>query len=129
MMNNDMLKPAEAPAWVQKTLEKIEAASRFKENWDSYGGKPLRSDVRAAAVRLLNHLQTENLPVPAVVLGSGGTVQFEWQVDGRELEVEVLPDGRLDCLKVWPDEQMEEREIGSGDLVELRELTQWLIQS
>src|SRR6266540_2729912 len=39
---------------------------------------------------------------PNVVLGSAGTVQLEWRVGGRDLEVELGESGELAYLKVSP---------------------------
>ncbi len=113
--------------WRVKALKKLDEIGRLQENWDSYGGLPLKPEVREAAIRLLHKIGATELPVPGVVLGSAGTVQFEWQANGRELEVEVLADGRIGFLKVWEGSQMEEGELESSSDPGVGRLIDWLL--
>jgi hypothetical protein len=116
----------DTPTWQVEALKKLSVLGTLLKGWDSYGGLPLRSDVRQAAADLIDWTEAEDLPVPAVVLNSGGTVQFEWRYQGREVEVEVLGKHSLRFLKVHSDDRMEEGEV-SGDLAEqVRRLVDWL---
>lgn len=125
----DFARPPQAmPVWLLKSLEKLHHLSQLGPGWDSHGGLPLQPEVRDFAVCLLGWLEEEELPVPTVVLGSGGTVQFEWQVKGRELQVEVQAAGRLSWLKVHPDGDMEEGQVDPVIPDLLRGLVRWVIR-
>src|SRR5712691_9273818 len=78
---NLLLRGTTAP-WVIDAAKKLEALGRLPTGWDSYGGLPLDSDAKNLTVSALGWLEDKNLPVPAVVLGSAGTVQLEWRVKG-----------------------------------------------
>src|SRR5579872_3088407 len=75
--------------WVLEAAAKLETLGRFQIGWDSYGGLPLKAGAKDLTVRALRWLSHDELPAPAVVLGSGGTVQLEWRTKDKELEVEL----------------------------------------
>lgn len=127
MNRTEVLEQSQAPAWLARALEKLESLAQLKENWDSHGGLRLRADVRASVARLLDELRTEELPIPAVVLGSAGTVQLEWRVAGRELEIEALPCGSFEFLRVSPDGRTEEGALSGDKPEELRHLARWVV--
>jgi hypothetical protein len=113
--------------WVIETAKKLEAVGRLRNGWDSYGGLPLDPDVRTFVVLVLAWLERENLPVPAVVLCSPGTVQLEWRTrSGRELEVELKHGGVIEFVKVSPQGNAEGGVAESNVRNELRNLTFWL---
>ncbi|GEM_PF-5937489 len=112
--------------WINNTLQKLGNLSQFPANWDSYGGLPLDPFVRDKAVTYLGWLEKEDLPTPDVFLGSGGTVQFEWQIRGKALELEIKKPGTIAWLKVFPNEEMEEGEIARPNAGDLSQLTHWL---
>jgi hypothetical protein len=119
---------ATVPDWLVETLKKLEKLSQLPHNWDSYGAQPVRPDVLGLSVRILGSLEEEDLPVPLVTAGSSGTVQLEWEVEGRGLEMEILGEGRVGYLKVHPDGRMEEGEV--SPLQEgLRDLLRWLLDA
>jgi hypothetical protein len=112
--------------WVIEAAKKLEALERLQPGWDSHGGLQLDPDARLLAVRLLGWLGTEELPVPSVVLGSGGTVQFEWRTNGRELDVELAEGGALEFVKVSPHGEIREGVARTNISENLRALTSWL---
>jgi hypothetical protein len=63
------------------------------------------------------------LPEPLVQATVDGGVQFEWEQDNRELDIEVSSAGELCYLKVISRAAVEE---GPLDLDSLRSLTNWL---
>ena len=75
--------------WVRIAARKLASLEVHKEGWDSYGGHALTPRARDITVQVLGWLNSEELPVPAVVLGSGGTVQLEWRTRGRKLDVDL----------------------------------------
>jgi hypothetical protein len=61
------------------------------------------------------------VPVP------GGGIQFEWQVDGKELEIEIRADGEIEYLKVCTDETTEESQVSSITDPLVKDLVGWLL--
>jgi hypothetical protein len=112
--------------WTLEAARKLEMIGRLHHNWDSYGGLPLKPEVKKLALRLLGWLGMGDLPVPAVVLGSNGTVQMEWRSNGKELEVELRDDDTIEYLKASPDGTIEEGEAVQDLPRRLRELAHWL---
>jgi hypothetical protein len=113
-------------SWVMDVAKKLEALGRLPAGWDSYGGLPLDPNAKKLAVSVLGWLGGEELPVPAVVLGSGGTVQLEWRANGKELEVELGKDNSIEFVKVNPNGDIEEGEERANLPQRLRGLTWWL---
>ncbi len=72
---------------------------------------------------LLNRMPDEPLPEPFVQATVDGGVQFEWEQDNRELDIEVSATGELGYLKVISRAPVEE---GLPDLDHLQTLTNWL---
>jgi hypothetical protein len=113
-------------AWVFEAARKLESLGKLKTGWDSYGGRPLNMKSRAITVAALSWLSLQDLPTPAVVLGSEGDVHFEWRARGRELELDLGNAQRLGFVKVHPDGEVEEgQESNSPEM--LCGLTSWLM--
>ncbi len=117
------------PIWLTEALQKLDDLAALDEDWDSYGGKPLSPAIYNAASMMLASLEFDELPVPCVTLCSAGTVQLEWQLNGRELEVEVVSPTRLRSLRVFPDGTMDEQEIAYSTTDALRHRTRWLVRN
>jgi hypothetical protein len=115
--------------WVIEATRKLEALARLRPGWDSYGGRPLKGEARKLTVQVLAWMRFEELPVPSVVLGSGGTVQLEWRRMGKELDVELRDDNTIEYVKVSPNGDVEEGEgEGNRDFSEkLHKLSHWLV--
>ncbi|MGH7169348.1 MAG: hypothetical protein ACRELG_03615, partial [Gemmataceae bacterium] len=115
-------------SWVVEAAKKLEALGRFQKGWDSYDGLPIKLGAKRLALQVLGWLRKDELPVPAVVLGSAGTVQLEWRARGKELEVELRDDDSIEYVKVFPaDREIEEGEAASDLSAKLHELTGWLL--
>jgi hypothetical protein len=113
--------------WVMEAAKKLEAIGRLRAGWDSYGGSELDPEVKTFVVVVLQWLGRENLPVPAVVLCSPGTVQLEWRArGGKELEVELKQGGAIEFVKVSSKGNVEGGVAESNVRNELRNLTIWL---
>jgi hypothetical protein len=113
--------------WVIDAVKKLEALGKLSTGWDSYGGLPLSLNAKRLTVSSLGWLENKNLPVPGVVLGSAGTVQLEWRVKGRELEIELGKDDTIEFLKVQPNGEAEEGQEKINVPQRLRGLTSWLL--
>ncbi|MBI3407916.1 MAG: hypothetical protein HY040_06115 [Planctomycetes bacterium] len=121
-----ILKGNSAP-WVLEAAKKLEELGKLHRGWDSYDGLPLDSSARRLTVNALGWLGNDNLPVPSVVLCSGGTVQLEWRTKGRELEIELGKDEAIEFAKIYPSGDIEEGEQKSNLPQEIHRLTWWLL--
>jgi hypothetical protein len=115
--------------WVIEAAKKLESLGRFRKDWDSYGGLPLKRGANHLTLNVLRWLRTDELPVPSVVLGSGGTVQLEWRAKGKELEIELRDNDTIEFVKIFPSGDIEEGEAASDLSGKLRDLTLWFRRS
>jgi hypothetical protein len=112
--------------WVLEAAKKLEALSKLEPGWDSYGGSPLKPEARQATVLVMRLLENAELPDPAVVLGSAGSVHLEWRAKGRELDVSLGESDSIEFVKMLAHGEVEEGSI-SNLLAELRSLAGWLL--
>lgn len=111
---------------------KLDAASHvlelgcLQQNWDSYGSPPPSQRVIDKAIAIIQSIPFEDLPTPYVVPVAGGGIQFEWNISGRELEIEILPDGSAEYLKAERQSPLEEGKVaGFSNLILLLTWIQW----
>jgi hypothetical protein len=57
--------------------------------WDSYRAPPVRSDVPAYAISVLNAIMKLQTPLPQVVPSSVGGLQLEWHENKIDLELHI----------------------------------------
>jgi hypothetical protein len=84
--------------WVVECIGRIERLRELKQNWDSYGAKPVDVDSIASAARLVPWLAgITGIDCPRVTASPAGHValSWEWKQHQRELDLEILPDGTL----------------------------------
>jgi hypothetical protein len=118
--------------WVLPALQAVVQLAHLQPNWDGYGSPPLSLLAIRAARRLVKTLKRLPMPVPQVFPVTGGGVDFSWQSDSRELEVEILPDGSARYLAVLTDsailqESTEEGSLSLDQPEPVRTLAAWLI--
>lgn len=105
-----------------KAIQKIAGFEQLPMNWDSYGSRRVADAVIRNAIDLV--MTTFDLgPVPRILPVSGGGVQFEWEKGERELEIEILPDLRIEYLLAENGEPVEPRR----DFKSIDDLLSWLI--
>lgn len=97
--------------WQTQALKGLFRLKRLCENWDGEGSLPPSTLAIDSASELLVSLPFEDLPAPFVSPTSMGGVQLEWVQNGRELEVEILPDGSMEFLTVINGSPQEEGRI------------------
>jgi hypothetical protein len=118
---------AQTATWVIQAIKKLESLGRLQRNWDSYDGLPLSPAAKRTTFEALGWLKNQELPVPAVVLGSGGTVHLEWRSNGKELEIGFDNCGVTEYLKVDDQGQCEEGEGAHEEIQEkIIKLAEWL---
>ena len=118
---------ADTASWVFATAKKLEEISKLSYNWDSYGGRPISQGARRMAFDALKSLSKRQLPVPAVVLGSAGTVHLEWRYHNKKLEIGFDDRNAIEFLKVDSNgEWQEEENVNSNIQEKLELLANWL---
>lgn len=86
--------------WQTETLKGLFRVKLLCDNWDGEGSPRPSTIALDSASELLVSLPFEDLPTPFVSPTSMGGVQLEWAQSGRELEIEILPDGSMEFLTV-----------------------------
>jgi hypothetical protein len=89
----------------RQTLERSKELLVLENGWNSFSGPAPSKRTMAFALHflrdsagvLLDH--GIEIPVPFLVPTSSGGVQFEWHVEGRELELEIPEKGRFEFLR------------------------------
>jgi len=109
--------------WQTETLKGIFRLKRLCDNWDGEDSPRPSTIALDSASDLLVSLPFEDLPTPFVSPSSIGGVQLEWTQNGRELEIEVLPDGSMEFLTVVNGNPQNE---GSTTREQVLSLTRWL---
>jgi hypothetical protein len=113
--------------WVAEAAKKLEAISGLQAGWDSYGGRPLTPAAKRSTVEVIRTLEGEDLPVPAVALCSGGTVQLEWRHNGRELDIDVGKGDEYEYVTCDQAGQVKEGRADRYSPSELSKLARWLL--
>jgi hypothetical protein len=112
-------------AWLVSTMSSLAELARLREDWDSYGSKPIQAPAVETAIRLLLQIAREEPAKPHISPVPGGGVQIEWHTPERALEIEVLPDGGVEYLAV-EGEKLTEGSIPAHQLSEACAWIRWL---
>lgn len=78
------------------------------------------------ALTFLSQSPLELMPEPSVSPVSGGGLGFHWRADARDLEIEILPDGRVEYLKTLKMGEQIKSEEGAITAFEDKNLWYWL---
>ena len=112
-----------------KSFQTLKEIRQLPDDWDSYGSPRLSDEIYTNAFAflcsLLNH---EEFPEPSIGPVSGGGVQFEWQMGGRELEIEFSEPSQNEFLKVYEDRRMEEGAFSTHNTDYGWELVVWVMR-
>ncbi|HLX64216.1 MAG TPA: hypothetical protein VKX17_23290 [Planctomycetota bacterium] len=84
----------------RETSELLGKLAQLPSGWDGHDSPPIKTETIEQAERVLAALEAESAPAPHICPVAGGGVQLEWQHGGRELEIEILPDGSVQYLTV-----------------------------
>lgn len=112
--------------WLEDSQDELHKLKELPENWDSYGSPRIKDISVTTTANLLIDLAKFGMPKPQIFPVSGGGLQLEWQRNMRELEIEVLPDGSIEYLKVYEDGEMTEDSI---DKTNVWQLVKWFRES
>lgn len=112
--------------YIHEVWAELDFIATLKQNWDGEGGQPIQQRVLSLAGELLLPLARLQPPTPRIAPVLGGGIQFEWEVAGRELEVEIMPDGSVEYLTA-DGESTQEGSLPDLPIGEIRNLVQWLM--
>jgi hypothetical protein len=86
-----------APDWLSDCLKRIGLLADLESDWDSYGAEPVDPASLVLAEQFIEWFAMFDLiGEPVVTASADGYVLFSWDDGERSLDVEVLPDGRLE---------------------------------
>lgn len=124
---------ATAPRWLIPVLQALAKLRQLPNDWDGYGSPPLRLAVIETADQLVETLEGCDLPVPHVYPVTGGGVSFSWQRGGKELDIEIHPNGAASYLAVLTDANTGEESETEGSLPvgtweNTQALANWLVE-
>ena len=81
-----------------KQKQRIKEFANLKPNWDSYEGLPTNENIIEQSLQFLDDITREEILEPAVFPTPKGGTQFEWHNKGFYLEVEFLPNGKVEMF-------------------------------
>jgi len=121
-----------ALSWLVTTLQALARLARLPNNWDGYGSPPIQPAALASAHRFIAAVEALPLPLPSVAPVTGGGIGFTWQLENRELEIEVLPDGTTQYLMAVKDPKTGEEATHADSLPldrseYVQHLAEWLM--
>ncbi|MBX9656383.1 hypothetical protein K2Y11_22435 [bacterium] len=117
------------PEFKQYILEELEDLKDLRFNWDQQGGKAIDLATIEAAKRWVASIPEGMIYRPHVVPMSTGAFQFEWQDNGKALELEFESPDSIRYLMWHPAKEIElEDSIPLTDVSEATSLIQWFLQ-
>jgi len=93
------LTPLDEGSWILQSLKQILELQDLADNWDSYGSKKISALAIRASTKLLSEVPFEMLPAPNISPVAGGGVGLHWRIEGRDLELEITSEGKIEYLK------------------------------
>ena len=81
--------------WLETLRASIAKIANLQDNWDSYGASAISMDLLKSSLDLLSNVIGPKDPLPSIVPTVTGGIQFEWHVNGVDLEVEIESLGQV----------------------------------
>jgi hypothetical protein len=79
----------QAMAWDQ-TIDELHSIMQLRDDWDGLGARAPSPALAVMALRVAESFRDRKMIPPGSVVASlGGTVVFEWQIDGFYTELEI----------------------------------------
>ena len=83
----------EEPGWLFPVCRRFLELQQLAPDWDSYGARPVKAGVVAAAIQFLLETLDRDSPRPEIMPLTSGRLQVEWHVSGVDLEIEIAERG------------------------------------
>jgi len=81
-------------AW-QVAIEQLQRIAQAPPNWNSYGALAPAEAAIIGSLHILLWFASNKKSMPTVVPMSNGGIQLEWHYFGRDVEIEVNPNGEI----------------------------------
>lgn len=120
---------ADGHDWLVQSLRRLDSVAGLSPDWDGEGSLPPDAQIVASAANLLQYLQRDDVPVPFICPIAGGSIQLEWSLRGREVEMELLDERTVAFLRAEETSagpQLESGEYSITDINKSRELLDWI---
>lgn len=111
-----------------KGLKTLLEFGNLQNNWDTYGSPPPTKLAIKRALKLVTDFLMDDDPMPQIVPVSGGGIQFAWRKQDREVNLDILPDGRMEYVKSLGDNILEVNENFALDWGKVRSMLDWVQQ-
>lgn len=115
--------------WYKLSLDKVEALAAMPAGWDGHGSREIRPVAQVNMIRTLSIIAEMNPPEPFLSPISGGALQAEWSVNGRDLELVTRSNGSIDYLTMEGEDEnsIKVGSISAADKDALIALAAWLL--
>jgi hypothetical protein len=84
--------------WEEPTVRRLARLYVLQASWDGADARPIPPDVLNMTQIVLRTLMRPTTLAPNVVPTVQGGIQLEWHARGLDVELEVLPTGRIEVL-------------------------------
>ncbi len=130
----DFSKSVKNKYWKKLCMKKIDEFEQFEDNWDSYDALPFKKGYLDFIRSFIEDLRND-IPQPSVVPINDGSIQLEWDVNGKHLEMEITKTKKIMWLKdkgkitktgFKYDEKYEDGTIDCDDIEKINELIDWI---
>lgn len=82
----------QAASWLQDVFSRVSELTALREDWDTYGARPVTAAAAINVVQFLHDHAYSDLSRPSVVPTSDGGIQLEWHRGGVDLEIAFSDD-------------------------------------
>jgi hypothetical protein len=89
--------------WSQGLNKRLEELIQLPDGWDGYHARPVLFETAVFAIRMLERLYSEDIPMPFLVPGYAGDLQAEWHEDDWDIELHVLGPNKVTAWRSTPD--------------------------
>ncbi len=123
--------PSTKASYLGRTIKDINSLKSLPYNWDSYGAAPIGERAISKAVDFILDLinetdQIEGLTRPIVVPCPDGSMQLEWDINDKELEVGISDSDGLSFEYLSCSENYAKED--TTDYLGIIEQLKWLLQ-
>ena len=109
-----------------QVLKALFELRNLPEDWDSYESPPPTEYAMDAGCSFIANYLSDEDPMPSVSPVSGGGIQLSWKKQANELNLDILPDGRMEYLKSSGSNVVGDDENFSLDLVRIQGMLDWV---
>jgi hypothetical protein len=111
-----VVKGARDISWFRDVMVRLALLLSLPPGWDSYAANQVSFLALTRALTVLDLALFPDSPAPSIVPTRSGGLQLEWHRSGKDLEIEISPDGSIDVFG-------EDAETGESIEGPLRDLT------